>query len=119
MLVLVCGSRTWTDADAIERRLTALPATATVLHGHARTGADAIADKAARRLGLEVIRYPADWATFGRRAGIVRNRLMLGLNPALVIAFWDGTSTGTKDTIEEARRRGIAVEVHEQARSAA
>jgi hypothetical protein len=37
---------------------------------------------------------------------------MLDLAPGLVIAFHADGSRGTQDTIDEARRRGIPVEVH-------
>lgn len=110
-LVLVCGSRGWTDAAAIERRLRELPAGTTIIHGRARTGADALADRIARRLRFRVETYPADWKRFGLGAGPIRNRVMLGLDPSVVLAFWDGISTGTADCIDEARRRGIPVEV--------
>jgi len=36
---------------------------------------------------------------------------MLDWEPELVLAFWDGRSTGTEHTITEANRRGIPVEV--------
>lgn len=108
--VLVCGSRAWTDTAAIERRLALLPHSATVLHG-AALGADTHADHAARRLGLSVRRFPADWSR-GRRAGPERNLRMLDHRPDLVIAFQRDGSRGTQHTIDEARRRGIPVEVY-------
>jgi hypothetical protein len=36
---------------------------------------------------------------------------MLNGSPDLVIAFWDGESRGTRHTIDEAKRRGIPVEI--------
>ena len=47
-----------------------------VFHGAAR-GADALVDRAARRLGLPVQAVPAQWARYGRSAGPRRNALML------------------------------------------
>lgn len=108
--MLVCGSRGWKDAEAIEERLAELPPASTIMHGRA-LGADYLADRAARVLGHAVEQFPADWETHGRRAGIVRNLQMLDQRPELVLAFWDGSSPGTAHTIEEARRRGIPVEV--------
>jgi hypothetical protein len=111
-LVLVCGSRGWTDELAITRRLELLSAeVTTIMHGNARRGADALADEAARTLGYDVCAVPADWKQYGRRAGVIRNSAMLDRCPALVIAFWDGESPGTAHTINEALRLGIKVEV--------
>jgi len=114
MRVLVCGSRGWTDYDAILRRLAQIEeGRPTIVHG-AAGGADTIADRAAKTLNLTIERYPADWATYGKRAGFIRNEQMLDTGVGLVIAFWDGQSRGTQHTIESAKRRGIPVEVIEQ-----
>lgn len=110
MRVLVCGSRTWMDYWTIFRRLGELPAEAKIIHGAAK-GADSIAESVAQFYGLKVQAYPAAWKTHGKRAGVVRNLQMLDEQPDLVIAFWDGKSRGTQHTIDEARKRGIPVEV--------
>lgn len=115
MKVLVCGSRDWEDWVAIEARLTALPAEheeVTILHGGAR-GADRCAGAVADLFGFAVRAFPADWEQHGKRAGILRNLQMLDEQPDLVIAFQRNESRGTQHTIDEARRRGIPVEVHE------
>ena len=109
MRVLVCGSRTWTDAKTIEKRLRELPRGSEILHGGAR-GADTLAAGIALGLGFYVEEWPADW-TLGARAGLERNLRMLDEEPDLVLAFWDGSSTGTAHVVHAARRRGIATEV--------
>lgn len=115
MIVLVCGSRSWPDYSAVHRRLSALPyedEPVTILHG-AAPGADTHADTAARSLGyMYVRRFSADWEKYGKRAGLVRNIEMLDERPDLVLAFQVNGSRGTQHTINEARRRGIPVEVH-------
>lgn len=95
-------------------RLSLLPRNTVIVHGAASSGGDALADRAAARLGFGRERFPADWRRHGRRAGILRNLEMLNEHPDLVIAFWDGHSNGTWHMIEEARRRGITVEVIER-----
>ncbi|TAL45507.1 MAG: hypothetical protein EPN91_02025 [Salinibacterium sp.] len=70
-----------------------------------------MADQIGKRLGFAVEEFKADWETYGRRAGIVRNLAMLDTRPDLVIACWDGESKGTAHTMTEARKRGIPVEV--------
>ena len=113
MKVLCCGSRGWGRSDLVmdtlqndlnpfERHV--------ILHG-AASGADLDAGEAAHELGYEVRAFPADWKQHGRSAGPIRNRMMLDQDPDLVFAFWDGKSRGTLDTITEATRRGIRVEI--------
>lgn len=114
MRVIVCGSRDWQDAAAIQRRLSALPGEheeITIVHGAAR-GADHMASMAAADLGFAEEGYPANWEDYGRRAGILRNLEMLNDGADLVLAFQRNGSRGTQHTIDEARRRGIPVEVH-------
>lgn len=110
MRVLVCGSRSWSDWASVGDYIAALPAGSVVVHGGA-AGADTIADHYARGHGLDVEVYLADWQLHGRRAGVVRNLAMLDTNPDRVAAFWDGRSRGTKHTIDEARLRGIPVDL--------
>jgi orotate phosphoribosyltransferase len=110
MLVLVCGSREWSDHQRICDRLRALPRGAKIIHGGAR-GADTTAALYARALGIEETCYPARWRGQGKRAGLIRNIEMLDQEPDLVLAFWDGASTGTAHAISEAKKRGITVEI--------
>jgi hypothetical protein len=113
MNVVVCGSRDgWRRTDYLDlfRRIARLPADATVIHGDCR-GPDRFAAACAEAFGLRTVAVRAEWSKHGRAAGPIRNRAMLDTNPDLVIAFWNGHSRGTKDTMDEAERRGIPVEV--------
>lgn len=108
---LVCGSRVWHDPAGVRLRLALLPLKSTVVHGGAQ-GVDLMAGRLAEQLGHRVEVFPADWKTYGKKAGPIRNNLMLDTKPDLVIAFWDGVSKGTKHTIDGATQRGLAVEVY-------
>jgi hypothetical protein len=44
--------------------------------------------------------FPADWNKFGKSAGHVRNQAMADYADIL-LAFWDGKSTGTKSMIKK------------------
>ena len=114
MRVLVCGSRRFPNPFRVnltlEARMLDLPDETTVIHGGAQ-GADQMADGIAKRLGFTVLTFLPDYKNHGREAPLVRNKLMLDEQPDLVIACWDGASTGTAHTMTEAKKRGIPVEV--------
>lgn len=61
---------------------------------------------------LEVVKFPADWARYGRGAGHIRNKEMADFAEALV-AVWDGKSPGTKNMIANARKLGLLVFVYD------
>jgi hypothetical protein len=116
--VLVCGSRDWCRPGPISERLGTLPRGSVVIHGAAsrkphgvEESADMLADMIARGYGLSVQRFPANWKHYGKAAGYIRNSAMLDTGPDLVLAFQRNGSRGTQHTIDEARRRGIPVEV--------
>jgi hypothetical protein len=111
-VVLLCGSRTWRDEDAIRSWL-AEHRPVLVVHGGHWDGADAIAAKVCGALGIHHAPVRAYWKRDGRAAGPMRNSVMARLAPALdeAVAFWDGTSTGTAGMIKLAREAGVAVEV--------
>lgn len=118
--ILVCGSRTWRDATIIERHMKVAAAhhhlhPIVIIHG-AAAGADTIAESVALDHGWEIVSKPAEWEKHGRSAGPIRNREMLDLKPDLVLAFATPSlarSTGTRDCVTEARKRGIPVRLIE------
>jgi len=66
------------------------------------------------RLGHHVEIFEAQWATYGKRAGFLRNVEMLETAPVpwMVLAFKaKPVSPGTDHTIREARRRGIPTRI--------
>lgn len=101
--VLICGSREYANLDEVKSFVAKLPPGTTVISGGAR-GVDRTAAEAARAYGLHVIVMHADWQRYGAKAGPIRNRQMLDACDR-VVAFWDGKSPGTRDTIVEAERR--------------
>jgi hypothetical protein len=109
--VAVVGSRDYPDMEAVRsfvRRLALTTPDAVVVSGGAR-GVDAVAVASARRHGLEVEEIPADWSK-GRAAGVMRNTVIVE-RADRVVAFWDGTSRGTLDTITKAKKAGKLVTV--------
>lgn len=110
--VLITGSRTWTDWHTIEvaireEALKELSDTV-VVHG-AADGADSLAGYLAQRMGLVVEVHPAEWKVYGRSAGFVRNRHMVGLGADVCLAFIKDRSRGATMCARLAREAGIPV----------
>jgi hypothetical protein len=73
-------------------------------------GPDRWGEEWARCRGVRIEQYPAQWNTYGRRAGFVRNREMVYV-ATHVVSFWDGHSRGTKHVIDLARENGLPVRI--------
>lgn len=116
MKVLICGSRGWKDPTPIQALIAGYDVLAeganedlVIVHGHARSGADALADRIGRKWGAQVVREPADWDRYGKKAGPIRNQKMLDDHkPDVVFAFRTyGKSNGTDDMCRRAEDAGI------------
>ena len=116
MRVLVTGSTTWTDAAAIRRELTRLPAEAVVIHGDC-PGVDALAGQVAAELGLVVERWAKnteDYRRYRRGAWKGLNERMLASGVVLILAFhpeWNvqGKARGTRHLLALAEAAGVEV----------
>jgi hypothetical protein len=64
----------------------------------------------ANEIGIPVCTHKPAWDTEGKCAGLNRNTTIVR-DSDVVIAFWDGKSTGTLDTIEKAKALGKPVGV--------
>lgn len=120
-VLIVCGSRRWSDYDRLAEVLAGLAGIpsryAELWHGGAK-GADCQASTWAscRWSPLPVRRWPADWARYGRAAGVRRSAEMIAAAPegSLLVAFVPhrlADSVGTAHGVRLARRRGLAVVV--------
>lgn len=115
--LLIAGTREFNDYDFLRRNMDYVVKEALqeyeieVISGTAR-GADRLGERWAADRGYKVIRFPADWDQFGKRAGMIRNQDMVNCADYAVY-FWDGTSPGTKVCIDMAKRKEIPVLVIE------
>jgi predicted Rossmann fold nucleotide-binding protein DprA/Smf involved in DNA uptake len=107
--VAVVGSRGFRGEAAVRRCVAELPPGTVVVTGGAR-GVDSWAEDEARRRGVACVVHRADWSTHGRSAGVIRNGVIVA-DCDRVVAFWDGASRGTADTITRARKAGKSVYV--------
>lgn len=104
------GSRDWRgDYAVIDQCIQDLPNGSVVVSGGAK-GVDAYAESGARAAGLLVVVHPADWDRYGKSAGPRRNALIVA-DCDVLLAFWDGKSRGTADSILKAHAAGKAVVV--------
>ena len=109
--VLVCGGRDFEDKEFLFDRLDILDGKLdgidVVINGGAK-GADTLAAKWAKSRGIDVKTFEANWKTYGRSAGSIRNGQMLTEGkPDLVVAFKGGK--GTRDMIKRAKKKGVTV----------
>ncbi|MFE2965541.1 DUF2493 domain-containing protein [Streptomyces sp. NPDC059340] len=111
--ILVTGSREWDDRDRIWLELGNAVSTVdinreiVIVHGDCPRGADAIADQWGRKYGATIERHPANWQINGKRAGFIRNDLMVNLGADLCIAFIRNGSRGASHTAALAEHAGI------------
>lgn len=119
MRVLVCGSRHFNNYWKLCQEMDYISEVydfdnrqpITIISGTAK-GADTLGERYATECGWELVRYPADWETHGKRAGPIRNSQMLREGkPDLVVAFLAPNSRGTKHMIEIAEKAGVKVVV--------
>lgn len=112
MRVLVCGGRKYDNGVSLYGVLGRLHREhniALVINGGA-PGADSLASKWAKANGVPCQTHHAKWDRYGRRAGPIRNALMLDQNPDIVIAFPGGA--GTADMVRRAQAAGVIVRQH-------
>ncbi|MEV0759616.1 SLOG family protein [Nocardia sp. NPDC050435] len=115
--LLFTGPRAWTKYLTLQMNLTMVwkqlgrPESLELVHGDAR-GADRMAATIWRRLGLPVRAMPADWATHGKAAGVLRNQGMVDLGGYVhAVAAWIPGSRGTADCMARIRRAQIPLTV--------
>ena len=78
-----------------------------IISGMAK-GADTLAIRYADEHKLTKLLFPANWKSYPRIAGFLRNEDMLSIATHLIV-FWDGKSSGTKHMIDIAKEKGIPV----------
>lgn len=75
------------------------------------TGVDAAAKDFCLDAKVPYSVYEAHWSLYDKSAGPIRNQQMIDTKPQLVLAFWDGESKGTLDTITRALAKGLNTHV--------
>ena len=110
MRVAIVGSRHFSDQVRVIDYVKSLPPRASIITGSA-SGVDAAATKAAREKGIPVQVIPASFDELADASkSAARNQRLVDACDVLV-AFWDGSSKGTRSTVERALDSGKEVQV--------
>ncbi len=104
MKVAVIGSRSIKDVD-LEHYLP--EDTDEIVSGGAK-GVDTCARNYARLHGIKLTEFLPDYSRYGRGAPLRRNDEII-MYSDLVLAFWDGKSTGTQYVVRKCRELGREV----------
>jgi hypothetical protein len=98
----VIGSREYIYQDRVfeylDKVLEKLGDELMLVSGACPKGPDYFAELWAKKRGVPILLFPADWSK-GKSAGFKRNADIIRAADA-VVAFWDGKSNGTRDSME-------------------
>ncbi len=106
MKVAVIGSRGLTVGDLGKY----LPERTTEIVSGGAKGIDTCAREYAASHGIKLTEFLPEYEKYGRGAPLKRN-LTIIRNSDIVLAFWDGSSYGTKFVIDKCRELGVEVKV--------
>lgn len=101
MKVGVIGSRGFKDYDLVVKTLSKMDISLIVSGG--AIGADTLGERYAKENNIETKIFLPDWKTHGKSAGFIRNTDIIN-ESEIIVAFWDGVSRGTKDSIDKANK---------------
>jgi hypothetical protein len=111
MKILVCGGRKYSDQDqfieVMDKIVNKFGADNIEFISGGATGADTMIIEYAQFHQIDYTVKYAKWKKSGKSAGSIRNKVMLDLNPNLVVAFPGGS--GTKNMVEISRKKGVLV----------
>lgn len=107
--ILVCGWRSWPRREDVVRYISGLDPECVVITGMSGN-VDVTADLEAVKRGIITIRCPYPGGR-GKAGGPQRNRVMLEIADE-VVAFWDGSSSGTGSVVTMAKAMGRPLTVY-------
>jgi hypothetical protein len=117
MELIVSGSRYGVSKEWLEQVLSAVhegkPIDVLITGGC--SGVDIQAEQWALSKHVPVLTYKADWTSYGRAAGPIRNRQMLKLHPEATVLLFpggDGTSNMRRSAVERGRTILVAEDLY-------
>ena len=124
MKIAIIGGRDFNDYELVKKIMSKLPKQPTLIVSGGAKGADTLGEQWADEFGVYKQIFHARWndlttkpryiktrydgVKYNALAGFNRNKDIIN-NSDLVIAFWDGKSKGTLDSITNAGEKGKQV----------
>jgi hypothetical protein len=105
MKIAIIGGRSFGDYELVKSVLSDYLDKVTMVVSGGAKGADSFGEKWANENNIQTLIFKPDWNKYGKKAGHLRNTDIID-NCDMCIAFWDGKSTGTKDSIKKAKKMG-------------
>jgi hypothetical protein len=106
----VVGSRTFRDWEELVRTIGPqwkAGYISEIISGKAK-GADSLAARFAKNNNIPLREFEPDYDSFGKSAPFIRNQQIVD-NAECMVAFWDGSSAGTLDSIKKAIKAKLVV----------
>ena len=104
MKLAIIGSRDFNDYPLLVDSINSLvEESITMIVSGGAKGADSLGEKYANENNIPIKIFKPDWKKHGRAAGFIRN-VDIVKESDTVIAFWDGKSRGTENSINHARK---------------
>lgn len=111
MKTVIAGSRTVTDPEVLAQAIIDSGFTITeVVSGRAK-GADMLGERWAIANSIPICMFPAEWDSYGKSAGHVRNQQMAEYADQAIIV-WDGKSRGTLSMMQKMQGQGKPYFLH-------
>lgn len=111
--LIIAGSRSITSYEILEAAIAQTELSGKIkriISGGAR-GVDSLGEQYAATHNIKLTIIKADWDTYGNRAGIERNQLMvseaLNNGRGACLILWDGQSKGSIDTFSRCISNGL------------
>jgi predicted Rossmann fold nucleotide-binding protein DprA/Smf involved in DNA uptake len=108
--VAIVGSRHFSEPARVTDYVNSLPSKASIITGSA-SGVDAAATRAAREKGIPVQVIPASFEEMSDSSKSAQRNQRLVDACDVLVAFWDGSSEGTRATVERALDSGKEVHI--------
>ncbi len=127
MKLAIVGSRDYHDYNAFKQkvkdviascgsgfaeRTTAGSGSVECIVSGGATGTDAMAERFAREMEIDLIVFSADWKKYGLRAGPIRNTRIVNESDYMIAFPSRKSGKGTQDSIRKAQKKGISVVIH-------
>lgn len=110
MKTIIAGSRNIIDYHLVDKAVKESKFNITEIVSGGAKGVDSLGEKYGYLNGISIKVFPADWESYGRKAGIMRNQEMSCYAEALILV-WDGNSPGSANMLSEAKKRNLKIHI--------